>query len=83
MAIAVKVLNLLGHGVCKGFLVESEALRNIKHQNLIKILTICLGVDYQAVAEANFYYALYQQLVYPSHKLLRANAPLLKIEVRR
>ncbi|KAB1226148.1 hypothetical protein CJ030_MR1G023903 [Morella rubra] len=47
MTIAVKVLNLLRHGASKSFLAECEALRNIRHRNLVKILTVCSGVDYQ------------------------------------
>ena len=39
--IAVKVLNLLNHGASKSFLVECEALRNIRHRNLVKVLTSC------------------------------------------
>ncbi|XP_062154965.1 probable LRR receptor-like serine/threonine-protein kinase At3g47570 isoform X2 [Alnus glutinosa] len=34
--IAVKVLNLLRHGASKSFLAECEALRNIRHRNLVK-----------------------------------------------
>ena len=45
--IAVKVLNLLRRGASKSFLVECEASRNIRHRNLVKILTICSSVDYQ------------------------------------
>ncbi|KAF5471070.1 hypothetical protein F2P56_011542 [Juglans regia] len=44
--IAVKVLNLLHHGAFRSFLVECEALRNIRHRNLVKILTVCSSVDY-------------------------------------
>ncbi|KAF5467077.1 hypothetical protein F2P56_016939, partial [Juglans regia] len=44
--IAVKVLNLLRHGASKSFLAECEALRNIRHRNLVKVLTICSSVDY-------------------------------------
>jgi len=47
MTIAVKVFNLLRRGASKSFLAECEALRNIKHRNLVKILTVCSGVDYQ------------------------------------
>jgi hypothetical protein len=47
MTIAVKVLNLLYYKASKSFLVECQALRNIRHQNLVKILTVCSGVDYQ------------------------------------
>ncbi|KAG6534023.1 hypothetical protein ZIOFF_007904 [Zingiber officinale] len=39
--IAVKVLNLQQKGASRSFMSECEALRNIKHRNLIKILTSC------------------------------------------
>ena len=45
--VAVKVLNLSHHGASKSFIAECEALRNIRHRNLVKVLTTCLGVDYQ------------------------------------
>ena len=45
--VAVKVLNLLHHGALKSFLAECEALRNIRHRNLVKVLTTCSSVDYQ------------------------------------
>ena len=45
--VAVKVLNLLHHGASKSFIAEFEALRNIRHQNLVKVLTSCSGIDYQ------------------------------------
>ncbi|XP_030962001.1 probable LRR receptor-like serine/threonine-protein kinase At3g47570 [Quercus lobata] len=45
--VAIKVLNLLQHGASKSFIAECEALRNIKHRNLVKVLTACSGVDYQ------------------------------------
>ncbi|KAJ9160385.1 hypothetical protein P3X46_025792 [Hevea brasiliensis] len=45
--IAVKVLNLQHHGAAKSFMAECEALRNIRHRNLVKIITACSGVDYQ------------------------------------
>uniref|UniRef100_A0A7N2R2L2 Protein kinase domain-containing protein n=1 Tax=Quercus lobata TaxID=97700 RepID=A0A7N2R2L2_QUELO len=44
---AVKVLNLLRHGASKSFIAECEALRNIRHRNLVKVLTSCSGIDYQ------------------------------------
>ncbi|XVF83125.1 hypothetical protein PTKIN_Ptkin16aG0108100 [Pterospermum kingtungense] len=44
--IAIKVLNLLSHGASRSFLAECEALRNVRHRNLVKVLTICSGVDY-------------------------------------
>ncbi|XP_030963555.1 probable LRR receptor-like serine/threonine-protein kinase At3g47570 [Quercus lobata] len=45
--VAAKVLNLLHHGASKSFIAECEALRNIRHRNLVKALTACSGVDYQ------------------------------------
>ncbi|XP_077232675.1 uncharacterized protein LOC143870049 [Tasmannia lanceolata] len=46
-AIAVKVLNLQQHGATKSFNAECEALRNIRHRNLIRILTSCSSIDYR------------------------------------
>ena len=45
--VAIKVLNLLRHGASKSFMAECEILRNIKHRNLVKVLTICSSIDYQ------------------------------------
>ncbi|CAL8999189.1 unnamed protein product [Prunus brigantina] len=44
--VAVKVFNLLRHGASKSFIAECEALRNIKHRNLVKIITACSSVDF-------------------------------------
>ncbi|TYI62695.1 hypothetical protein E1A91_D10G265100v1 [Gossypium mustelinum] len=45
--IAVKVLNLLNHRASRSFLVECEALKSIRHRNLVKVLTAISGIDYQ------------------------------------
>ncbi|KAH9769121.1 putative LRR receptor-like serine/threonine-protein kinase [Citrus sinensis] len=45
--VAVKVFNLLHHGAFKSFIAECNTLKNIRHRNLVKILTACSGVDYQ------------------------------------
>ncbi|XP_040998014.1 probable LRR receptor-like serine/threonine-protein kinase At3g47570 [Juglans microcarpa x Juglans regia] len=45
--IAVKVLNLLRHGASRSFIAECEALRNIRHRNLVKVLSACSSVDFQ------------------------------------
>uniref|UniRef100_A0A7N2LC98 non-specific serine/threonine protein kinase n=1 Tax=Quercus lobata TaxID=97700 RepID=A0A7N2LC98_QUELO len=37
--VAIKVLNLLRHGASKSFIAECEALRNIRHRNLVKFMT--------------------------------------------
>ncbi|KAM4093815.1 hypothetical protein ACB094_06G147400 [Castanea mollissima] len=45
-SIAVKVLNLQQKGASKSFMVECNVLRNIRHRNLVKILTCCSSMDY-------------------------------------
>ncbi|KAJ8765622.1 hypothetical protein K2173_014744 [Erythroxylum novogranatense] len=45
--VAVKVLNLLNKGASKSFMVECEALKNIRHRNLVKVITACSSVDFQ------------------------------------
>ena len=44
--VAVKVFNLLRHGASRSFIAECEALRNIRHRNLVKIITVCSSVDF-------------------------------------
>ncbi|MQM14333.1 hypothetical protein Taro_047265 [Colocasia esculenta] len=43
--VAIKVLNLERTGAYKSFAAECEALRNIRHRNLVKIFTCCSSVD--------------------------------------
>ncbi|XP_038716880.1 probable LRR receptor-like serine/threonine-protein kinase At3g47570 [Tripterygium wilfordii] len=45
--VAVKVLNLLRHGASKSFVAECKALRNIRHRDLVKVITACSTIDYQ------------------------------------
>ncbi|MQL97353.1 hypothetical protein Taro_030046 [Colocasia esculenta] len=44
--VAVKVINLQRRGALKSFMAECEALRNIRHRNLLKILTSCSSTDF-------------------------------------
>ncbi|XP_025827437.1 receptor kinase-like protein Xa21 isoform X2 [Panicum hallii] len=44
--VAVKVLKLQTPGAVKSFVAECEALRNMRHRNLVKIVTACLSIDY-------------------------------------
>ncbi|XP_065619544.1 probable LRR receptor-like serine/threonine-protein kinase At3g47570 [Quercus suber] len=44
--VAVKVLNLQTKGAPKSFIAECNVLRNIRHQNLVKILTCCSSINY-------------------------------------
>ncbi|KAI3464360.1 hypothetical protein Pfo_021023 [Paulownia fortunei] len=45
--VAVKVLNLHTKGASKSFMAECNALRGIRHRNLVKILSICPSTDFQ------------------------------------
>ncbi|CAL1363826.1 unnamed protein product [Linum trigynum] len=45
--IAVKVFNLQRRGGSKSFMAECAALKNIRHKNLVRILTVCSGIDDQ------------------------------------
>ncbi|XP_076881072.1 LRR receptor-like serine/threonine-protein kinase EFR [Bidens hawaiensis] len=45
--VAVKVLHLQNQGAQRSFIRECEAWRNIRHRNLLKIITSCSGVDFQ------------------------------------
>ncbi|KAJ0520142.1 putative protein kinase RLK-Pelle-LRR-XII-1 family [Helianthus annuus] len=45
--VAVKVLHLQNRGAQRSFIRECEALRNIRHRNLLKIITICSSIDFQ------------------------------------
>nr|XP_027110813.1 receptor kinase-like protein Xa21 isoform X1 [Coffea arabica] len=47
LTVAVKVFNLLHHGAFKSFCAECEVLRNIRHRNLVKIITSCSSLDVQ------------------------------------
>ncbi|KAM6575425.1 hypothetical protein CsatA_023752 [Cannabis sativa] len=44
--VAIKVLNLNQKGASKSFIAECNALRNIRHRNLVKILTCCSSIDF-------------------------------------
>ncbi|XP_077226017.1 receptor kinase-like protein Xa21 isoform X1 [Tasmannia lanceolata] len=44
--VAVKVLNLHLRGAAKSFIAECNALRNIRHRNLVKIITSCSSIDF-------------------------------------
>ncbi|CAF1702765.1 probable LRR receptor-like serine/threonine-protein kinase At3g47570 isoform X1 [Brassica napus] len=45
--VAVKVLNLRRRGAMKSFMTECESLKNIRHRNLVKLLTACSSIDFQ------------------------------------
>ena len=45
--IAVKVLNLQQKGAAKTFLVECKTLKEVRHRNLMKILSTCSSMDFK------------------------------------
>ncbi|XP_061346128.1 probable LRR receptor-like serine/threonine-protein kinase At3g47570 [Gastrolobium bilobum] len=45
--VAIKVLNLQKKGAHKSFIAECNALKNIRHRNLVKILTCCSSIDFK------------------------------------
>nr|VDC97197.1 unnamed protein product [Brassica oleracea] len=47
-AVAIKVLNLSKPGAAKSFSAECEALKGVRHHNLVKLVTACSSVDYKA-----------------------------------
>ncbi|KAH9606359.1 hypothetical protein KSS87_023349, partial [Heliosperma pusillum] len=45
--VAVKVLNLQHHRASKSFMAECKTLRNVRHRNLIRIITACSSIDFK------------------------------------
>ncbi|XP_074282484.1 uncharacterized protein LOC141607005 [Silene latifolia] len=45
--VAVKVLNMQHRGASKSFIAECNTLRNIRHRNLVGIITACSSIDFQ------------------------------------
>lgn len=47
--VAIKVLDMDQNGAVKSFVAECEAFRNIRHRNLVKIVSSCSGMDFKAL----------------------------------
>lgn len=45
--VAVKVLNIVHHRASKSFFDECEALKNIRHRNILKVLSACSSSDFE------------------------------------
>ncbi|CAK8567678.1 unnamed protein product [Lathyrus sativus] len=45
--LAVKVLDLQQRKASQSFIAECEALKNIRHRNLVKVITSCSSTDYK------------------------------------
>ncbi|KAH1063607.1 hypothetical protein J1N35_028594 [Gossypium stocksii] len=49
MEVAIKVFNLQIEGAFQSFDIECDAMRNIVHRNIVKVITCCLSVDFKAL----------------------------------
>ncbi|CAM0878478.1 unnamed protein product [Alopecurus aequalis] len=69
--IAVKVFNLETRGAQKSFIAECNALRNVRHRNLVPIITACSSID----SNGNDFKALVYEFMAQGdlHKLLYSN----------
>ncbi|PRQ58193.1 putative protein kinase RLK-Pelle-LRR-XII-1 family [Rosa chinensis] len=47
LIVAVKVFNMLRWGASNSFAAECEMFRNIRHRNIVKIVTTCSSVDFR------------------------------------
>ncbi|CAL5429460.1 unnamed protein product [Camellia sinensis] len=47
LIVSVKVLKLHECGAIKSFKTECEALKNIRHRNLVKVITSCSSIDFK------------------------------------
>ncbi|TYJ39169.1 hypothetical protein E1A91_A04G047900v1 [Gossypium mustelinum] len=49
MEVAIKVFNLQIEGAFRSFDIECDAMRNIVHRNIAKVITCCSSVDFKAL----------------------------------
>ncbi|KAB2032388.1 hypothetical protein ES319_D05G369800v1 [Gossypium barbadense] len=49
MEVAIKVFNLQTEGAFRSFDIECDAMRNIVHHNIVKVITYCSSVDFKAL----------------------------------
>ncbi|EAY80122.1 hypothetical protein OsI_35294 [Oryza sativa Indica Group] len=70
-AVAIKVFSLETRGAQKSFIAECNALRNVRHRNLVPILTACSSID----SSGNDFKALVYKFMPRGdlHKLLYSN----------
>ncbi|WOG89101.1 hypothetical protein DCAR_0208337 [Daucus carota subsp. sativus] len=47
VTVAVKVLKLQYEGASKSFIAECNALRNLRHRHLVKVLNACSSINYE------------------------------------
>ncbi|KAF8026672.1 hypothetical protein BT93_F3216 [Corymbia citriodora subsp. variegata] len=84
--IAAKVLDLTRHGALKSFQAECEALKCIKHRNLLKVLTVCSGIDYRGDEFKALIYEFMvngslEEWLHPNPALIDADGHLKKLSL--
>ncbi|XP_017976369.1 PREDICTED: putative receptor-like protein kinase At3g47110 [Theobroma cacao] len=62
---AIKVFKMGQHGASKSFLAECKALRNIRHRNLVKIISVCSAGDFKALVLPFMPNGNLEQLLHP------------------
>ncbi|GJS18304.1 leucine-rich repeat protein [Tanacetum coccineum] len=78
-ALYTRFLHLQTRGAHKSFLAECEAWRNIRHRNLLKIITSCSSVDFQ---RNDFKALVYEYMPNGSvHDWLHSSANTLKLNL--
>nr|GEX24747.1 protein kinase-like domain-containing protein [Tanacetum cinerariifolium] len=78
-SVAMKVLHLQNRGAHKSFQAECKAWRNIRHRNLLKIITSCSSVDFQG---NDFKALVYEFMPNGSlHNWLHSNANASKLNL--
>ncbi|KAG6674543.1 hypothetical protein I3842_15G047700, partial [Carya illinoinensis] len=50
IAIAVKILDTEKESSWKSFLAECEALKNVRHRNLVRLITSCSSIDFKNIS---------------------------------
>ncbi|XP_039013031.1 probable LRR receptor-like serine/threonine-protein kinase At3g47570 [Hibiscus syriacus] len=63
--VAIKVFKMGQHGASKSFLAECEALRRIRHRNLVKIISVCSAGDFKALVLKFMPNGNLEQLLHP------------------
>ncbi|KAB2087425.1 hypothetical protein ES319_A04G103300v1 [Gossypium barbadense] len=62
---AIKVFKMGQHGASKSFIAECEALRSIRHRNLVKIISVCSAGDFKALVLKFMPNGNLEQLLHP------------------
>ncbi|KAL2501073.1 Protein kinase domain-containing protein [Forsythia ovata] len=68
--VAVKVFDLQNQNAFKSFDVECEVLRNLRHQNLCKVISTCSNQDFKASVLEYMSNGSLEKWLYPDDCLL-------------